>query len=64
MVTARQGEAAPYLMILRHDGQIAIVDGDGKLRITGASTDLIGAGMTPLDAKTIDDVQAHLRKIS
>jgi DNA invertase Pin-like site-specific DNA recombinase len=64
MVTARQGEAAPYLMILRHDGQIAIVDADGKLRIAGASTDLIGAGMTPLDARTIDDVQAHLRKIS
>jgi hypothetical protein len=64
MLTVRQGEAAPYLMILRHDGQIAILDGDGKLRITEAATELIAAGMPPLDAKTIDDVQAHLRKIS
>ena len=63
IVTARQDAAAPYLMMLRHDGQMAIVDGDGKLRITEASTDLIAAGMTALDLKTIDDVLAHLHQI-
>lgn len=46
--------------MLRLDGQMAIVDGDGKLRSAEASTELIAAGMTPLDAKTIDDVLAHL----
>ena len=49
------------MIMLRHDGQMAIIDGDGKLRITEASADLIAAGMTPLDAKTIDDVLAHTR---
>jgi hypothetical protein len=63
MVTARQDAAAPYLMMLRHDGQMAIVDGDGNLRITEASADLIAAGMTPLDAKTIDDVLARLGRV-
>jgi hypothetical protein len=63
MVTARQGTAPPYLLMLRHDGQMAIVDEHGKLRVTEASTDLIAAGMTPLDAKTIDDMLAHLHQI-
>jgi hypothetical protein len=64
MVTARQGATAPYLMIVRHDGQIAMVGGDGKLRITEAATELIAAGMASLDARTIDDVQAQMTKIS
>jgi DNA invertase Pin-like site-specific DNA recombinase len=63
MVTARQGATASYLMMLRSDGQMAIADGDGKLRITEASTDLIAAGMTSLDAKTIDDVLSRLGQI-
>jgi hypothetical protein len=62
MVTARRGGAAPYLMMLRRDGQAAIVDSDGNLRITDASTDLLAAGMTPLDAMTVDDVLEHLRQ--
>ena len=40
----------------------AIVDCEGKLWITDAFTDLTGAGTTPVDAKTIDDVAAHLRQ--
>jgi hypothetical protein len=36
------------------------VDYEGKLWITDAFTDLIGAGMTPVDAATMDDVLAHL----
>jgi hypothetical protein len=63
MLTARQGaQAPPYLMMLRQNGQMAIVARDGKLRFTQASTDLIAAGMTPLDAKTIDDMLAYLRQ--
>jgi hypothetical protein len=62
MVTARQGATASLLMMLRRDGQMAIADGDGKLRITEASIDLISAGMTSLDAETIGDVLAHLRQ--
>jgi hypothetical protein len=62
MVTARRGGAAPYLMMLRRDGQAAIVDSDGNLRITDASTDLLAAGMTPLDAMTVDDALEHLRQ--
>jgi hypothetical protein len=61
-VTARQGATASLLMMLRRDGQMAIADGDGKLRITEASIDLISAGMTSLDAETIGDVLAHLRQ--
>jgi hypothetical protein len=33
---------------------MAIVDGKGTLRLTEASNDLIVAGMTALDAKTIE----------
>jgi hypothetical protein len=38
------------------------VDGDRKLRIADATTESIAAGMTMLDARTIDGVLAHLRQ--
>jgi hypothetical protein len=44
---AGQGATAPNPTILRRDGRMAIVDGDGKRRITEASTELIAAGMPP-----------------
>ena len=56
----RAGLGTPYLIMLRYDGQMAIVDG-GQAADHRGITELIAANMTLLGVKAIDDVVALLR---
>jgi hypothetical protein len=58
-ITARQDGPAPRLLMLRRDGVMAMIQA-GKLTIADAPSEIAAAGMTFLDAKTINDLVARL----
>jgi DNA invertase Pin-like site-specific DNA recombinase len=59
IITARQDGPAPRLMMLRRDGVMAMIQA-GKLTIADSPSEIAAAGMTFLDAKTINDLAARL----
>lgn len=61
IITARQKSTASRLMLLRQDGTLAVAQG-GKLTIAAAPPQMIAAGMTFLDGKTIADYTATIAK--
>jgi len=56
-ITARQDSAAPRLLMLRRDGKMAVIQAN-RVTIADAPSDLVTAGMTSLDEKTISDYEA------
>jgi hypothetical protein len=61
LITARQDRAPSRFMMLRRDGRMAMIQA-GKLSITDAPLGMAAAGMTFLDAKTIQDFSEALAK--
>lgn len=61
LITARQDRATSRLMMLRRDGKLAMIQA-GKVTITDAPPGMAAAGMTSLDAKTIQGFSETLVK--
>jgi hypothetical protein len=58
MINVRPPLPGRYLEMLSPDGKLLVID-NGAVRITEAPPIMV-AGLRPLDAKTIADIQAHL----